>query len=109
MPRTVTRDVELHDVSIPADSRVMLLWGAANRDEREFVDPDRFDIDRRNKRHLGFGVGPHFCLGASLARLEARAAFAALLERWPEFALSEPPTRLVSPWARGFVAVPIGW
>ena len=107
--RTVTRDVELHDVSIPADRRVMLLWGAANRDEREFVDPDRFDIDRRNKRHLGFGVGPHFCLGASLARLEARAAFAALLERWPEFVLSEPPTRLVSPWARGFVAVPIGW
>ena len=72
-------------------------------------NPDRFDIDRPNTRHLGFGVGPHFCLGASLARLEARAAFAALLERWPEFELVEPPTRLVSPWARGFVTVPIQW
>jgi cytochrome P450 len=107
--RTVTRTVELHGVSIPADSRVMLLWGAANRDEREFSEPDRFDIDRRTTRHLGFGVGPHFCLGASLARLEARAAFAGLLERWPEFVLSEPPARLVSPWARGFHAVPIEW
>jgi cytochrome P450 len=107
--RTVTRTVELHGVSIPSDSRVMLLWGAANRDEREFSEPDRFDIDRRTTRHLGFGVGPHFCLGASLARLEARAAFAGLLERWPEFVLCEPPTRLVSPWARGFHAVPIDW
>jgi cytochrome P450 len=107
--RTVTRTVELHDVSIPAESRVMLLWGAANRDEREFSNPDRFDIDRRSARHLGFGVGPHYCLGASLARLEARAAFAGLLERWPEFELSEPPARLVSPWARGFLTVPIGW
>jgi hypothetical protein len=107
--RTVTRTVELHDVSIPADSRVMLLWGAANRDQREFSNPDQFDIDRRSARHLGFGVGPHYCLGASLARLEARAAFAGLLERWPEFELSEPPTRLVSPWARGFLTVPIGW
>lgn len=105
--RTTTRDVELHGVTIPADSRVMLLWGAANRDEREFPDPDRFDIDRASTRHLGFGVGPHFCLGASLARLEARAAFAELLRRGPEFALVESPLRLQSPWARGFVSVPI--
>lgn len=103
--RTTTRDVELHGVTIPADSRVMLLWGAANRDEREFPDPDRFDIDRASTRHLGFGVGPHFCLGASLARLEARAAFAELLRRAPDFALVEPPLRLQSPWARGFVNV----
>jgi cytochrome P450 len=107
--RTVTRDVELHGTTIPASSRVMLLWGAANRDEREFAEPDEFDLDRPNTRHLGFGVGPHFCLGASLARLEARAAFTGLLDRWPDFELAEPPTRLVSPWARGFVAVRIGW
>lgn len=105
--RTTTRAVELHSVTIPADSRVMLLWGAANRDEREFPDPDRFDIDRASTRHLGFGVGPHFCLGASLARLEARAAFAELLRRAPDFALVEPPLRLQSPWARGFVSVPV--
>lgn len=105
--RTTTRDIELHGVTIPADSRVMLLWGAANRDEREFPEPDRFDIDRSGTRHLGFGVGPHFCLGASLARLEARAAFAELLRRAPEFQLLEPPVRLESPWARGFASVRI--
>ena len=53
----------------------MLLIGAANRDERQFLDPDRFDLDRDAERHLAFGYGVHFCLGASLARLEARIDF----------------------------------
>jgi cytochrome P450 len=103
--RITTRDVELHGVVIPARSHVLLLWGAANRDEREFEHPDTFDIDRSASRHLGFGVGPHFCLGASLARLEARAAFGGLLARWPEFTLVGTPGRLSSPWARGFAEV----
>ena len=105
--RTTTRDVDLHGETIPAQSRVLVLWGAANRDEREFVDPDRLDLDRRTHRHLGLGMGPHYCLGASLARLEARAAFAGLLSRWPDYRIAAPPERLVSPWARGFVSVPI--
>jgi cytochrome P450 len=105
--RTTTRAVQLHGTTIPADSRVMLLWGAANRDEREFAHPDRFDLGRVNRRHLGLGVGPHFCLGASLARIEARAAFEGLLHRWPDFELAEEPVRLLSPWARGYESVVI--
>ena len=105
--RTTTRAVELHNVEIPAASRVMLLWGAANRDEREFPAPDAFDINRHNTRHLGLGVGPHYCLGASLARLEARAAFVGMLARWPNYVLAAPPLRLCSPWARGYVEVKI--
>ena len=72
--RTTSREVELHGVTIPAGGRVVLLYGAANRDERQFPDPDRFDIRRERGRHLGFGEGVHGCLGAPLARLEARIA-----------------------------------
>jgi hypothetical protein len=74
LSRTATRDVTLHGVTIPAGSRVMLLWGAANHDEREFPEPERFDVTRQFSRHLAFSHGIHFCLGANLARIEARAA-----------------------------------
>ena len=67
--RTTSRDVTLHGVTIPAGGRVVLVYGAANRDERQFADPDRFDITRGRFRHLGFGEGLHGCLGAPLARL----------------------------------------
>lgn len=77
--RTATRDLELHGVRIPKDGIVVVLLGSANRDEREFSDPDRFDIERRPKTHVGFGFGKHFCLGSSLARLEARSALTELL------------------------------
>lgn len=72
--RTTSREVVLHGVPIPAGGRVVLIPGAANRDERQFPDPDRFDITRPRRRHLGFGEGMHGCLGAPLARLEARIA-----------------------------------
>jgi hypothetical protein len=74
MVRTTTRDVELHGRKMPRGAEVVLLIGAANRDERQFPDPDRFDLARDAERHLAFGYGVHFCLGASLARLEARVA-----------------------------------
>ncbi|MGH0028462.1 MAG: cytochrome P450 [Myxococcota bacterium] len=77
--RQTTRDVELHGTTLPADSVVALLLGSANRDERVFPDPDRFDVERDTRGHLGFGFGPHFCLGAALARLEARVALEAIL------------------------------
>ena len=77
--RRTTRDVTLHGVTIPAQGQVRLLWGAANRDEREFPGPDSFRLDRDAIRHLAFGHGLHFCLGAALARLEAEAAITALL------------------------------
>ncbi len=80
--RVTTRDTELHGVKIPAGSKVWLLWAAANRDESKFPDPDRFDMHRPNAReHLAFGYGIHHCLGAPLARLEARVAYEELLKR----------------------------
>lgn len=107
LPRTAMRDLELHDTVIPAGSRVMLLWGAANLDDREFPDADRFDIHRTIKRHLGFGHGLHFCIGASLARLEARVAFEELLARMPDYELTEEPVRFVSNWARAWRSLPV--
>jgi cytochrome P450 len=72
--RVTTRDVEWHGRTVPKGARILLLTGSANRDEREFADPDRFDVTRRPETHLGLGYGVHFCLGASLARLESRVA-----------------------------------
>ncbi|HEX9682478.1 MAG TPA: cytochrome P450 [Acidimicrobiales bacterium] len=79
MARYTRRRSEYHGVAIPPDSVVLLLIGAAQRDDREFEDPDRFDIHRDIRRSLAFGSGPHFCLGASLARLEGRVAVEELL------------------------------
>ena len=77
--RRTTRPVEIAGTTIPEDASVAVLLASANRDERQFEDPDRFDITRDTKGHMSFGLGIHFCLGASLARLEARIAFEALL------------------------------
>ena len=103
--RTTTRDVELHGQVIPAGARVQLLWGAANLDEREFPDPERFDIRRRPNRHLTFGHGAHFCLGANLARLEGRIAFEALLDKGLGLTLPTRPVRIPSPWACAYQRV----
>ncbi len=84
--RYVTRDVmELHEVTVPAGSTMMLLIGAANRDDRRFVDGDRFDIHRDPLPHLSFGFGIHFCLGAALARIEGQIALEEVLARFPEW------------------------
>ncbi|MGV0793524.1 cytochrome P450 [Mycolicibacterium sp. XJ1819] len=83
--RVTTREVELHGTVIPAGSRVLLMTGAAVRDEREYDDPDTFDIHRKIRRQLGFGYGVHLCLGAALARLESRVAFEELLGRFPDY------------------------
>lgn len=80
--RHVLHDTRLAGVELPADSRVLLLWGAANRDPAHFDDPDEFRLDRANsKGHMTFGKGAHFCLGAPLARLEAMTVLPMLLER----------------------------
>lgn len=107
LPRTTTRPVEVHGVTIPEGSRVMLVWGAANRDEREFTDPERFDVARPITRHLAFGHGVHYCLGSNLARLEARIAFEEWHKRFPDYELAEKPTRIVSIWARAFSRIPV--
>jgi cytochrome P450 len=83
--RRATQDCEIAGARIPANASVTLLVGSANRDERQFEDADRFDPSRSTKSHIGFGFGIHFCLGAALARIEARAAFEALLPELQRF------------------------
>lgn len=93
MNRTATRDVELGSETIREGDKLLLLYQSANRDERVFDEPDRFDVSRNPNEHLAFGgFGAHFCLGASLARLELRVMFEELLARLPdmELATEEP-------------------
>ena len=105
--RTTVVPVELHDVVIPAGAPIELYWGAANRDERQFREPDEFVLRRPELQHLGFGHGVHFCLGAHLARLEARVAFEELLAFAPEYRLVEHQTLTIKPgWSiRGYRSV----
>jgi cytochrome P450 len=87
--RNTTCDVEMHGVTIPEGAIVAPLLGSANRDEREYPDPARFDIERKPRGHFGFGFGKHFCLGSSLARLEARSALEVLLPELPKLTRSD--------------------
>ena len=109
LPRRLTRDSTLHGKTLREGEQLFLLWGSANRDEREFEQADRFDVRRRMKRHLGFGQGVHFCLGKSLARLEARVAFEELLARAPEYELAGPAPWLPSMWARAHASVSVAF
>jgi cytochrome P450 family 142 subfamily A polypeptide 1 len=83
MRRTVTVDHELHGQQLREGDQVLLMYGAANTDDRAFDDPDRFDVTRQHNNHVAFGFGTHFCLGASLARLELRLMFEELLRVLP--------------------------
>jgi cytochrome P450 len=89
MTRTTTRDVDVRGTVIPAGSKVALLLGSGNRDPREFERPDEFDIHRGNPRILAFGHGAHVCLGAAVARLEARVALEEFLARYPRYDVDE--------------------
>ncbi len=93
--RRSTKASEWHGVTIPEDEPVLLLTGAANRDERAYEDPDRFDIGRPMQLSVGFGHGIHSCLGAALARLESRIAFEEIATRWPEYSVVEDGLRRV--------------
>lgn len=106
--RYTTLDVTYHDTLIPAGSRVALLTGSAGRDERQYEDPDTFDVERKGVRHLSFGHGSHFCLGAALARLEARVALEETLARFPTWEVDEDEVRYVhTNTVRGPASVPI--
>ncbi len=93
--RRSTAESEWHGVTIPADEPVLLLTGAANRDEREYPEPDRFDIRRPQSLSVGFGHGIHTCLGAALARLESRVAFEEIARRWPRYIVQDDGLRRV--------------
>jgi cytochrome P450 family 142 subfamily A polypeptide 1 len=88
MRRTVTEDHQLRGQQLREGDQVLLMYGAANSDEREFAEPDRFDVTRQHNHHVAFGFGTHFCLGANLARLELRVLFQELLRAAPSFRLA---------------------
>lgn len=92
LPRIASEDISFGDIVVPAGSRAVVVRPAANRDPAVFPDPDRFDITRQDNRHLSFGTGVHFCLGAMLARLELRTTFSAIAERLAGLELRERPT-----------------
>jgi cytochrome P450 PksS len=99
--RFAREDVTVAGVTIPQGSLVLAVLASANRDERQFPDPDRLDLTREPNRHLSFGLGIHFCLGAPLARLEAQVAINALLRRAPGLRLAAPRSALL--WRRGLI------
>jgi hypothetical protein len=107
--RSLTGPVELPDGTVLPTGASLGIWiGGANRDPAAFDDPDRLDVGRRGARHLSFAHGPHYCIGAALARLEAEAAFSHLLWQLPEFELAgEAPAWRPNPILRGVERLPI--
>jgi cytochrome P450 len=105
--RYVAREVEHYGQTVPAGSAMLLLLASANRDERRYDDPDRFDIHRK-ANHFSFGFGPHYCLGANLARLETRIVFEEVISRWPEWDIDTDRARFeVSPTLRSWETLPV--
>jgi cytochrome P450 len=110
MARTTTRDVELHGTIIPQGKKVALIFTSANRDERKYPNAEIYDIRRYPRDHLGFGGGLHSCVGAALARLEARIAMAEMLKMMPGYKVDENRLdRMHSPNVRGFTTVPVSF
>lgn len=106
--RVALRTVTEHGVTIPVGARVALVTGAACHDEREFPQPERFDIERRPERQIYFGHGHHVCIGKSLARLETRVVLEAVRDRFPDYTVDESGlTRTYQAHVRGFARVPI--
>jgi cytochrome P450 len=108
LARKTTRPITLHEVTVPADEWVLLLHAAGNRDERRFDEAESFDIFRKPLRHLGFGDGIHFCLGAPLARLQAQAALRAILSEIPDYDV-HAVERYPSYNARGVSKLVVAW
>jgi cytochrome P450 len=108
LARLLARDTELYGRRLHEGEKVVLLLGSANRDERAFEDPDRYDLLRNTRATLSFGHGTHFCLGAALARLEGRIALEEVWRRFPEYDVDpEGIVRVHSVNVRGFAALPI--
>ena len=107
LERIVTEEVTIGSEKLHRGDKVFLMLGSANRDERTFENPNRLDVGRDPNPHLGFGFGAHFCLGASLARLEARIACEEILRRLPDYRVSGPSQRLYSGAFRGLLSLPL--
>ena len=104
--------VTLHDVELPIDSKVYMMFGSANRDPAAWSDPDRFDVTRdlkTLKRHAAFGIGIHYCLGAPLARLEGAIALEAVLDRLANLRIDGSPVGVKASVLNGFEILPIRW
>jgi cytochrome P450 family 142 subfamily A polypeptide 1 len=109
MRRTATHDHELHGQSLRAGDELVLMYSSGNRDERVFDDPETLDVTREHNHHVAFGFGTHFCLGASLARLEIRVLFEELVQRVPKMHLAAgaEPTKVPSAFACAYDAIPV--
>ena len=107
--RTATSACEIGGQHIGEGEKVVVSFAAANRDESVFTEPGRFDIRRHPNRHLAFGHGPHFCLGAQLARTQMRALFAEVLARTSTVSYAGQPSYLRSNFQRGVKELPIAW
>lgn len=109
MRRTATRDTEIHGQKIRQGDQLLLMYASANRDERVFEEPDRFDVTRNPNPHIAFGIGAHFCLGANLARMELRVMFQQMLSRLRGLRRADDraPRYLAPAFARGLESLPV--
>jgi cytochrome P450 len=108
LARTVTSDTELGGCPLHQGERVMLLWGAGNRDETVFDAPDEIQLDRYPNRHLGFGMGPHRCMGSHLAKVMVKIAIERAVRVLGDFELADPDgVRWAAGEARGIVELPL--
>jgi len=108
--RTATKDVTIRDTKIAEGDKVVIWYISANRDENVFDDPMTFNVERSPNEHVAFGGGgPHFCLGANLARMEIRVIFEELLDRWRDLELTGEPARLRSNFINGVKHIPLSF
>lgn len=105
--RTATEDLEIHRQPIRKGEKLVMYYGAANRDPDVFPNPDTFDITRKSDPHLAFGTGTHFCAGSHMARLEMRVTFEELLARFPKLRVKGPVERLASNFINGIKSLPV--
>lgn len=108
MARTVAIETQLHGETLRPGQGVLFLYASANRDEREYDDPDRFDVTRRARRHLGFGHAAHVCIGAHVAALEGRVVLEEILDRFPDYGIDESRIeRRSADQLRGMTSLPL--